>query len=104
MHPLLIADSNQSKESPNRADDSTGLQRPRQCNSQKSLILQRCLRCNNLLIKNAFIALSGKMTDPRASWRGHLALVPYRRQDAGGTQGRDGLATCEFPKAPECSI
>ncbi len=34
-------------------------------------------------------------------WRGHLALVPYRRQslpracrgDAGGTQGWDGLAT-----------
>ena len=28
-----------------------------------------------------------------ASWRGHLALAPYRRQDAGGPQGRDGLAT-----------
>ncbi len=36
-----------------------------------------------------------------ASWRGHLALDPYRRQslprasrgDAGETQGRDGLAT-----------
>jgi len=36
-----------------------------------------------------------------ASWRGHpfdyaqdrLALDPYHRQDAGGTQGRDGLAT-----------
>jgi len=28
-----------------------------------------------------------------STWRGHLALVPYRRQDAGGTQGRDGLAT-----------
>src|SRR4030042_5211367 len=26
-------------------------------------------------------------------WRGHLALVLWRRQDAGGTQGRDGLAT-----------
>jgi len=26
-------------------------------------------------------------------WRGHLALVLCRRQDAGGTQGRDGLAT-----------
>jgi hypothetical protein len=26
-------------------------------------------------------------------WRGHLALVPYRWQDASGTQGRDGLAT-----------
>jgi len=26
-------------------------------------------------------------------WRGHLALVLSRRQDAGGTQGRDGLAT-----------
>jgi hypothetical protein len=25
-------------------------------------------------------------------WRGHLALVLYCRQDAGGTQGRDGLA------------
>jgi 6-phosphogluconolactonase len=26
-------------------------------------------------------------------WRGHLALVPFRWQDASGTQGRDGLAT-----------
>jgi RNA polymerase sigma-70 factor (ECF subfamily) len=26
-------------------------------------------------------------------WRGHLALVLCRRQDAGWTQGRDGLAT-----------
>ena len=26
-------------------------------------------------------------------WRGHLALVLCRRQDAGGTQGRVGLAT-----------
>jgi RNA polymerase sigma factor (sigma-70 family) len=26
-------------------------------------------------------------------WRGHLALVPFCRQDAGGAQGRDGLAT-----------
>ena len=26
-------------------------------------------------------------------WRGHLALVHFHRQDAGGTQGRDGLAT-----------
>ncbi len=32
--------------------------------------------------------------NPRQNpWRGHLALVPDRRQDAGGTQGRDGLAT-----------
>jgi hypothetical protein len=38
-------------------------------------------------------------------WRGHpfdcaedrLALVPSQRQDAGGTQGRDGLATIEYP-------
>jgi hypothetical protein len=29
-------------------------------------------------------------------WRGHLALVPYRWQDASGTQGRDGLATMDF--------
>ncbi len=28
-----------------------------------------------------------------APWRGHPALVPYRWQDASGTQGRDGLAT-----------
>jgi hypothetical protein len=28
-----------------------------------------------------------------ALWRGHLALVFLRRQDASGTQGRDGLAT-----------
>jgi len=28
-------------------------------------------------------------------WRGHLALVICRRQDAGGTQGRDGLATSD---------
>jgi RNA polymerase sigma-70 factor (ECF subfamily) len=26
-------------------------------------------------------------------WRGHLALVTFRWQDASGTQGRDGLAT-----------
>ena len=26
-------------------------------------------------------------------WRGHLALVSCRWQDANGTQGRDGLAT-----------
>jgi Xaa-Pro aminopeptidase len=30
---------------------------------------------------------------PSSVWRGHLALVPLHRQDAGGTQGRDGLAT-----------
>ena len=30
---------------------------------------------------------------PLAMWRGHLALVSYRWQDANGTQGRDGLAT-----------
>ena len=28
-----------------------------------------------------------------AMWRGHLALVSRRWQDASGTQGRDGLAT-----------
>jgi len=28
-------------------------------------------------------------------WRGHLALVIRRRQDAGWTQGRDGLATSD---------
>jgi Xaa-Pro aminopeptidase len=30
---------------------------------------------------------------PSYTWRGHLALVFFHRQDAGGTQGRDGLAT-----------
>jgi len=38
-------------------------------------------------------------------WRGHLALVLCRRQDAGGTQGRDGLATKDIrlrlPRAVE---
>ncbi len=32
-------------------------------------------------------------------WRGHLALVPYRWQDASATQGRDGLATIEHSGA-----
>jgi hypothetical protein len=27
--------------------------------------------------------------------RGHLALVSFHRQDASGTQGRDGLDTIE---------
>jgi len=38
-------------------------------------------------------------------WRGHLALVLCRRQDAGGTQDRDGLATKDIrlrlPRAVE---
>jgi hypothetical protein len=32
------------------------------------------------------------------AWRGHLALVFFRWQDASGTQGRDGLATSAMPK------
>ena len=34
-------------------------------------------------------------------WRGHLALVLCRRQDAGGTQGRDGLATIGMRLPPD---
>jgi hypothetical protein len=37
-------------------------------------------------------------------WRGHLALVPDRWQDASETQGWDGLATVQARFCQNCFI